>query len=217
MEKSSLSNNTTNIETAANPSVDSKARSSLEPVAKGKIRERRATNGFIQNDAHSVGNYLVSDILLPTAKKALADLITNGISMLLYGEPGGIQTTNRFTGGSSYNRSSLSNNGYYNNASNITYGGNYGGRYNSARAATYSFELESKTDCYQVLDRIYEILDLPDGAVSIADVKDLIGIPDQIVHTDNNFGWSRLPLIEPRRGMGCWIIDFPSPAPFRTR
>ena len=42
---------------------------------------------FISEDVTNVKNYILMDVLVPAVKKAVSDIITNGIDMLLYGGP----------------------------------------------------------------------------------------------------------------------------------
>ena len=68
-------------------------RKKIEPVAKAKTKKKseikKFTDVFIAEDVTSVKNYIVNDVLIPAAKKAISDIVTNGIDMILYGEARG--------------------------------------------------------------------------------------------------------------------------------
>ena len=43
---------------------------------------------FISEDVNNVKSYIVMDVLVPAIKKAISDIVTNGIDMILYGKLG---------------------------------------------------------------------------------------------------------------------------------
>jgi len=55
---------------------------------KKKNEIRKITDIFISEDAVNVKDYIIMDVLVPAVKKAMSDIIKNGIDMLLYGESG---------------------------------------------------------------------------------------------------------------------------------
>jgi len=62
----------------------------VERVAKGKVKKRsevkKMADVFMAEDVTSVKDYIIMDVLLPAAKKAISDMVTSGIDMILYGE-----------------------------------------------------------------------------------------------------------------------------------
>ena len=62
----------------------------IEPRAQAKTKKKseakKLVGAFVQEDVTSVKDYIINDVLIPAAKKAITDIITNGIEMLLYGE-----------------------------------------------------------------------------------------------------------------------------------
>ena len=65
---------------------------------KKKSEMSKIAGSVIAEDAANVGNYIMQDVLIPSLKKAISDIVTNGIDMLLYGETG---VTKRRESGSS--------------------------------------------------------------------------------------------------------------------
>ena len=63
-----------------------------EKVVTGGVKQRkksglsRAGSVFMPGDVDSVKNYILMDVLVPSIKRAISDIICNGINMLL-GEP----------------------------------------------------------------------------------------------------------------------------------
>lgn len=63
---------------------------------------------FISEDVKNVKSYVLMDVLVPAIKKAISDIVTNGIDMILYGETGRTSrrsTTDRFSYDRCYNDS----------------------------------------------------------------------------------------------------------------
>ena len=53
-----------------------------------KSEAKKLADTFISEDAGNVKNYILGDVLIPAIKKAVCDIVTNGIEMILYGETG---------------------------------------------------------------------------------------------------------------------------------
>ena len=55
---------------------------------KVKVKEKslikKFTDTFIAEDMNKVKNYIVQDVLIPAIKKAIDDIVANGIHMILY-------------------------------------------------------------------------------------------------------------------------------------
>ena len=49
---------------------------------------RKLTDIFISEDAENVKSYIFMDVLVPAIKKAISDIVTDGIDMVLYGSTG---------------------------------------------------------------------------------------------------------------------------------
>ena len=64
----------------------------IQKVANGKTRKKselsKFANVFISEDVQNVKSYILMDVLVPAIKKAISDIVANGIDMLLYGESG---------------------------------------------------------------------------------------------------------------------------------
>ena len=74
----------------------------IEKVVTGSVKTRdnkgrKFADIFISEDASNVKSYIIMDVLVPAIKKAVSDIVTDGISMILYGGTGG----NRSKGSSS--------------------------------------------------------------------------------------------------------------------
>ena len=53
-----------------------------------KNNVRKLTDIFISEDVSNVKSYVFMDVLVPAIKKAISDIVTDGVDMILYGESG---------------------------------------------------------------------------------------------------------------------------------
>ena len=175
----------------------------IEPVVKGKVTKkknnvRKLTDTFVSEDIQNVKSYVLMDVLVPAIKKAISDIVTNGIDMILYGESG---RSTRKT-----NASTVSYRNYYDNRRDD--------RYSSSRTRTgYSYDdviLETRSEAEDVLTRMDELIDTY-GVVSVADMYDLVGISCN--YTDNKYGWTNLRNAEPVRVRDGYMLKLPKALP----
>lgn len=150
---------------------------------------------FISEDVNNVKSYILMDVLVPAIKKAISDIVVNGIDMILYGEAG---HTKKSSGTKPSYRSY-----YESNNSNRT-----------TRRTAYSFDdivMDNRADAEEVLDSMLATIDKY-GIVSVADMYDLVGITGN--YTDNKYGWTdlRSARIERERD-GGYTINLPRALP----
>ena len=153
------------------------------------------TGSIISSDLKSVGYFLMTDVLIPSVKKALADIVVNGIDMLLYGKSGMTKTN------SSVSKVSYSN--YYNRPYNEPVRAGSNG--NSLDYDNIIFD--NRGDAEAVLTSMEDILD-QFGCVSVADLYDLadVAAPN---YTVNNYGWTNLANAQVLRCRDGYIIKLP--------
>lgn len=160
---------------------------------------KKITDVIVSEDARNVKSYILFDILIPSVKKVISEIVTNGIDMILYGETGVTK------------RNSI------NNVSRVSYGKFYEERdrgYTRPRVG-YNYDdiiLSSRGEAEAVLDSMDEILSKY-GTVSVADLYDMVGI--ECNYTDNNYGWTDITtakVIPVREG---FIIKLPRPYPLK--
>lgn len=181
-----------------------KEKKEIVPVVKGKVTKkknlgRKVSNSLIGEEFKNVKSYVILDVLIPAVKKAISDIVTNGIDMLLYGESGRTK------------RSS--------NISHVSYSRMYDrdDRYRTrttTRARTgYDFDdiiLETRSEAEEVLNQLYEMLDQYQ-VVTIADLYDLVGVTRS--YTDNKYGWTNLQGAEVVRVRDGFVIKLPRAYP----
>lgn len=66
----------------------------IEKVVKGNVKTKKKSeiskvaDVFISEDITNVKNYILMDVLVPAIKKAVKDIVTDGVEMILYGSTG---------------------------------------------------------------------------------------------------------------------------------
>ena len=113
---------------------------------KKRSEAKKFADVFIQEDVSNVKSYILMDVLVPAVKKALSDIVKDGVDMILYGE------TNR-------NRK----NG---NTSRVNYRGYYDREERRDRPSSRGRDY---------LDAMNDIIDQY-GIVSVADLYDLANL-----------------------------------------
>lgn len=179
----------------------------VEKVVTGKVKTKKKseikkfTDVFISEDIENVKSYILLDIFVPAIKKAISDIFTNGIDMLLYGESG-----------KSRRKSPVDRVSY-----NQRYDRAYDRRdYTSTRSRSgYSYDeiiLDNRGEAEAVLDGMFDVLDTY-GMVRVADFYDLVGVTGN--YTDNNYGWTNLSNASIVRVRDGFIIKLPRALPIK--
>jgi hypothetical protein len=155
-----------------------------EKVVRGKVKTktnnaRKFTDIFISEDAANVKNYIIMDVIVPSIKKALYDLIVGTLDMSLYGGRG--------NGGKRPTADKIS----YRDYNNVSRRDERS--YGSTRTASgYSYDdivVETRGEAESVLTRMDEIMEEYEQ-VRVADLYDLVGISGD--YTDNKYGWTNI-------------------------
>lgn len=175
----------------------------VEKVVKGPVVTRKKSgfdkvkSEFISDDAKNIKSYVFGEVLIPAIKKAISDIVTDGISILLYGESRGNGTRRSTADRVSYRS-------YYDNSYD---------RRPASRATSYSYDdiiLNSRGEAEDVLARMDELMDTY-GLVRVADLYDLVGITGN--YTDNKYGWTNIRNAEIVRVRDGYMIKMPRAVP----
>ena len=171
-------------------------------VVEGKVQPKknnihRFTDVFISEDISNVKSYILMDVLVPAIKKAVSDIVTIGIDMILYGESG------RNRSRSSSNKISYTN--YYDRRSddrqrdeprNSNRGGfNYD-----------DLKFERRRDAEAVLDQMDEVID-KFGFVTVSDMYDMADVTAPF--TANKYGWTNVRTAEVVSTRDGYLIKLP--------
>lgn len=185
-----------------------------KPVVKGKVTKktsvfRRVKDEFVQEDAPTVGGYILYDILLPALRDLISDIGHGAIDVAMGND-------NR-----SYRRSSSRSRGSY-----ISYDRYYDDRdrrrrdRDDERYATRrrnrdldDIIFEDRSDAEDVLDRMCDYLEKYDD-VPVSYFYDLCGETVPGDFTKDDWGWTNLSQAQVRRaGHRGYYIDFPKIRP----
>src|SRR5690606_24426648 len=88
-EKPVVVNYSSNSNKSKQPSDAEKPK--IKQVTSGTVVERKKSLGskfketFAGDDAQSVGNYLLFDVIIPATKNLISDMVSQGIERLLFG------------------------------------------------------------------------------------------------------------------------------------
>ena len=179
-------------------------RKKVEKVVHGRVRTKpksgisKITDIFISEDAANVKSYIVMDVLVPAVKKAISDIVRDGIDMILYGESRGRKSSSA-SGYVSYRDYSRSDDR---------------DRFRDSRSrSSYAHDdivLDSRGEAEEVLTRMDELIDTY-GNVSVADLYDLVGKSSE--YTDNKYGWTNIRNAEPIRIRNGYMLKLPKALP----
>lgn len=162
------------------------AEKKVEKVISGtaKVRKkngaRKVADAFISEDAANVKSYIFNDVVVPTVKDLISDVIKSAVDTILFGGSSSRRNGNRRRndGYVSYNRFSDRRDDRRDNRASVT-----------SRYSLDDIILDSKGDAEYVLEQMDAILDTY-GMVTVADLYDLVDISRD--YTDQNYGWTSL-------------------------
>lgn len=176
-------------------------------VAKGRVAKKKHTSFsdvFVSEDVSNVGSYVFSEVVIPAAKKLIWDIVSDGTSMLLYGETG--RNKNRS------NASRVSYTKYYDDPRDN--GDRFANAGSSRRGIEYdNIIFESRGAAERVLDGMSEVIDRY-GQVTILDLYDLADLSAP-AHTSNKYGWTSIAGASPKRVRDGYILKLPRAVPVR--
>lgn len=164
-----------------------------------KNEMRKFTDIFISEDIKNVKSYVFMDVLVPAIKKAISDIVTDGIDMILYGG-GGRRGKN--SGGSK-----VSYRNYYDQRDN---------RRPVERSTSTRFDyedlvFETRGEAMAVREQMDELIERY-GFVTVADLYDMAEL--SAPYTANKYGWININSADVVRAMGGgYIIKLPKAAP----
>lgn len=189
-EKKAAANEEKKIEKVVHGTAKTKKKSEISKLA----------DVFISEDVSNVKSYVLMDVLVPAIKKAISDIVTNGIDMILYGESG-----RRRSGGST---SRVSYRNYYDQRSDD--------RRPEDRATTrsrFDFDeivFQSRGEAEAVRDQMDDLIDRY-GVVTVADMYDMADLTQP--YTSNRYGWTNIRSATVERVRDGYVIRLPKAKP----
>lgn len=172
----------------------------VEKVIKGtaKVKKKsKLADIFIAEDVKNVKSYVIMDVLIPTIKDAISDIVKGGIDMILYGE-----SRKR---SNSTPASTVSYRSYYNSDRKPV----------ERNVATNPYKyndviFETRGEAEEVLSKMDEMVERYQ-LVSVADFYDMAGLSSEF--TDNKYGWTNIRNAEAVRVRDGWTIKLPKAMP----
>lgn len=176
----------------------------VQKVVSGNVKTRKNevrkfADIFISEDASNVKSYIFMDVLVPAIKKAISDIVTDGIDMILYGGSGGGSARRRSSSGNK-----VSYRSYYDDRRDDRGGRS---RYESHNRFDYDdlvFENRGQAEAVReaMLDTIEDY-----GLVTVADMYDMADLAAP--YTSARYGWTSIRNSEVKRVKDGYIINLP--------
>ena len=169
--------------------------------AQKKSDIRKFTDIFLAEDISTVKSYILMDVLVPAVKKAIDDIVSNGIHMLLYKETDRNRGSNR-------------------PAARVSYGSYYNDNRSrdrervSSRRNDFDYEnivFDRRGDAETVLTALEDIIDQYSYA-RVADLYELAGVTTDN-YMVNRYGWADLHNAVVTSGRDGYYIRFPKALP----
>ena len=171
----------------------------VEKVVKGAVKTKKKggvsklADIFINEDVSNVKSYILMDVLIPATKKAISDIITNGIDMILYGGNG---RGGRPSGG----RSSYVNYSSYSRDERPR---------DSRHNTRFDYDdiiFQTRGEAIEVRDQMEDLI-AHFGHVTVADLYDMADLTAP--YTANKYGWMNVRNVEPVRVRDGYILKLP--------
>ena len=181
-----------------------KAEKHIEKVVRSKAKTKKKSGFtkladiFVSEDMDSVKSYIFIDIVVPTIKKTIYDVITNSVNMILFGESG---------------RGKKRTSGDY-----VSYR-SYSDTISTSRSdesrmrSRFDFDdivFDGRGDAEAVFEQMNNVI-ARYGIVSVADMYDMADLPHP--YTSNRYGWTSLASAEVVRISDGYIIKLPKAMP----
>lgn len=179
----------------------------VEKIIEGKVISRktpwykRFRENMLAEDAGTVGEYLLTDVVIPATKNLIIDMVSQGIEKVLFGTARGRLRRSPIG-------SSLRDQFDYGRVSRDREPRRMMSR--EARA-THNFDsivLEHRSDAIDVVEALVERIRRY-GSVTVAELYDLVGVSGS--YTDRRWGWTDLEDADVRQMPGGFLLDLPQP------
>lgn len=186
-------------ETTERKSLNKVVRGSAKTQKKSEIR--KFTDVFLAEDITTVKTYILMDVLVPAVKKAIDDIVSNGIHMLLYKEADRSRGSSR-------------------PAARVSYGSYYSDSRSRdrdripSRRDDFDYEnivFDRRGDAETVLTALEDIIDQYKYA-RVADLYELAGVSTDN-YMVNRYGWADLHNAVVTSGRDGYYIRFPKALP----
>lgn len=173
------------------------------PVKTKKNEVRKFADIFISEDISNVKDYIFMDVLVPAIKKAVYDIVTNGIDMFLYGGSGRTKnnsTNNKVSYRSYYERKDGNNSGYR-------------GSENVKPRNSFDYDdiiFDNRGEAEAVKQQMQDVIGRY-GVVTVADLYDMADLTAP--YTSQKYGWMDVSGAEAVRTRDGYMLKLPRAVP----
>lgn len=175
-----------------------------KPVKTKTNEMRKLADIFISEDISNVKEYIFMDVLVPAIKKAIFDIVTNGIDMFLYGSTGKSKSNS--------SGSKVSYRNYYdqkNNHGGVSYRSSENNRFSNGFDYD-ELEFDDRGDAEMVIQQMRGAIEKY-GIATITDLYDLVDLTAP--YTSQKYGWTKLHGAEVIRYHGKYRLKLPKAEP----
>lgn len=197
-----------------------------KPVVQAKVKHRKSLGKllrqtFIPEDVNDAGDYILSEIIMPSVKNGFFDTVMNIVD---YWRGGNGTSSRRSSGGViaprprigqnyNYNRISTPNNTGRDAAAPNTNGYSYDDILIQDYPANAGGSAKARADAEAVLVSMQDLIDRY-SVVRILDLYDLVGLTG--TPSDYSYGWTNLNGARVERANGGWLLVLPKAMPIDT-
>lgn len=186
-----------------------KEKKEITPVAKARVKRestaRKVVGEIIKEDARSVGETVLWDVIIPTVKNLISDTVTRGIESMLYGDSRP-RSRNNYSDYSGYSRPKGSRDRPVERRER---------RYaRQAEPERNEIIFDTRSDANDVIDRMSDIIDQY-GQASLADLNALIGASSNFI--DDNWGWTDMGSFNVRQVRDGFMLTHDEPQSLKQR
>lgn len=186
-----------------------KEKKEITPVAKARVKRestaRKVVGEIIKEDARSVGETVLWDVIIPTVKNLISDTVTRSIESMLYGDSRP-RSRNNYSDYSGYSRQKGSRDRPVERRE----------RRSARQAEPERNEIifDTRSDANDVIDRMSDIIDQY-GQASLADLNALIGASSNFI--DDNWGWTDMGSFNVRQVRDGFMLTHDEPQSLKQR
>lgn len=170
------------------------------PVKTKKNELRKFADIFISEDVNSVKSYLFMDVLVPAIKKAVYDIVTNGIDMFLYGGAGRSKNSS--------NNSRVSYRNYYDQKNSTPRPSE-----NNKSSNGFNYDdivFDNRGDAERAKQQMQDII-ARYGIVTVNDLYEMVDL--NAPFTSTKYGWMDVTNAEVIRTRDGYILKLPRAVP----
>ena len=187
---------------SASPTEEKKVTKVVNSPVKTKRNDvRKLADIFISEDISNVKNYIFMDVLVPAIKKAIYDIVTNGIDMFLYGGSGKCRNSQPGAKVSYRNYYEQKNNGGYRASDNVRHSNAF-----DYDDIIFNNRGEAEAALQQMKDIVARY-----GVVTVNDLYEMT--PLSAPYTSQKYGWMDVSNVDIVRVRDGYILKLPRAVP----